>query len=268
MEVLAQTNLQLYNQLRRQGRSDEELRLVRAAYELACILYTGYFSADRRPFVAHVVGVASTLASVAQSAQLVAAGALHNVYGNGDFGDGLHNAAPESRRRQVREAVGHDVEDIVYRFHLRRVRPMLDDGYRQSLERLAQTDMAVLLLDLADVLEKHIDGSVLYHGDGSWIAGPVDRHGEFLVELARRIGQPKLATMLEQRFAEVAADPGLPVVLRGPPGRKHRALVVPRSCRRRVYPVMVKCMRWLARPSGWGRTLRRFTQRLKVHARA
>ena len=268
MEVFAQTNLQLYNQLRRQGRSDEELRLVRAAYELACILYTGYFSADRRPFVAHTVGVASILASVEQPALMVAAGALHNVYGNGDFGDGLYNAAPESRRRQVREAVGHDVEEIVYRFHLRRVRPMLDDGYRQSVEHLAQTDMPVLLLDLADVLEKHIDSSVLYHGDGSWIAGPVDRHGAYLVGLARRIGQPKLAAALEQGFAAVAADPGLPAVLRGPQGRKYRTLVVPGSCRRRIYPVLVNAMRWLARPSGWGRTLRRFTQRLMAFGRA
>jgi len=268
MEVLAQTNLQLYNQLRRQGRSDEELRLVRAAYELACILYTGYFAADRRPFVAHVVGVASTLASVGQPAVMVAAGALHNVYGNGDFGDGRYNAAPESRRRQVRAAVGHDVEDIVYRFHLRRVRPMSGHGYRQSLERLAQTDMPVLLLDLADVLEKHIDSSVLYHGDGSWISGPVDRHGEFLVGLARRIGQPKLAIALEQRFAEVAADPGLPVVLRGPNERKHRTLVVPGSCRRRLYPILANYMRWLVRPSGWGRTLQRYSKRLTQLVRA
>lgn len=261
MEYVAQTNLQLYNQLRRQGRSDEELRLVRAAYELACILYSGCFSADRRPFVTHVVGVASILASVGQPALMVAAGALHNVYGNGDFGDGLYNAAPEGRRRRVREAMGHDVEDIVYRFHLRRVRPMSDDGYRQRLERLAQTDMPILLLDLADVLEKQVDSSVLYHGDGSWISDPIGRHGEFLVALARRVGQAGLAAALEERFAEVAADPGLPLVLRGPKERKHRALVVPGSCRRRLYPVLAKGMRWLVRPSGWGRTLRRFRRR-------
>jgi hypothetical protein len=145
---------------------------------------------------------------------------------------------------------------------------MLDDGYRQSVERLAQTDLPVLLLDLADVLEKHIDGSVLYHGDGSWIAGPVDRHDEFLVGLARRIGQPRLAAALEQGFAEVAADPGLPVVLRGPQERKHRTLVVPGSCRRRVYPVLANYLRWLAHPGGWGRTLRRLMQRLSVQARA
>jgi hypothetical protein len=258
MEFVAQTNLQLYNQLRRRGSSDDELRLVRAAYELACILYSGYFSADRRPFVAHVVGVASILASVGQPARMVAAGALHNVYGNGDFGDGLHNAAPESRRRRVRETVGSDVEDIVYRFHLRRVRPMSDDGYRERLERLAQTDIPILLLDLADALEKYVDGSVLYHGDGSWISDPVDRHGEFLVGLARRIGQPGLATALEQSFAEVAADPGLPMALRGSEERKHRTLVIPGSCRRRLYPVLAETMLWLVRPSGWGRTLRRY----------
>jgi len=267
MEFVAQTNLQLYNQLRRQGRSDDELRLVRAAYELSVTHYSGYFHGDRKPFVAHTVGVASILACLGQPAFVVAAGALHNVYGNGDFGDGLYNSATERRRRLVRVAVGDAVEEVIYRFHLRRVRPGVDGGYRQRLERLAQTDMQILLFDLADVLEKHVDSSVLYHGDGTWISDPIARHGDFLVDLARRVGQPVLATMLEERLADVAADPGLPPALRAPKERKHRVLVVPQSCRRRVYPILSNAVRWLVRPSRWMRTIRRYGQRFAGPAR-
>lgn len=266
MEVFAQTNLQLYNQLRRQGRSDEELRLVRAAYELACIVYSGYFGPDRRPFVTHVVGVASILASAGQPAEIVAAGVLHNAYGNADFGDGLSKAAPERRRRRVRAAVGPEVEDIVYRFHLHRVAPAVDAGYRDRLERLAQTDMQVLLLELADMAEKHVDFGVLYYGDGAWVQDPTDRHGEFLVAFARRVGQPALATAIEDGIAQVAADPGLPPALRAPQERKYRTLVVPQSCRRRVWPIVAEGWVWLLRPSGWPRTFRRLKRRFTAMA--
>ena len=268
MEFVAQTNLQLYNQLRRQGRSDDELRLVRAAYELSVTLYSGYFGADRKPFVAHTVGVASILANLGQPALMVAAGALHNVYGNGDFGDGLRDSATERRRSLVRDAVGDAVEDVLYRFRLHRVGLDVSDGYRQRLERLAQADIQILLLDLADVVEKHVDSGVLYHGDGYWISEPISRHGDFLVDIARRVGQPALATMFERRFAEVASDPGLPLVLRAPKERKYLELVVPQSCSRRVYPILSNSVRWLARPGGWVRALRRYRRRFAGLTRA
>ncbi len=268
MEFVAQTNLQLYNQLRRDNRSDDDLRLVRTAYELAVTHYSGYFGADRKPFVAHTVGVASILARLDQPALLVAAGLLHNVYGNGDFGDGLYNTASARRRRLVRTAVGDAVEDVVHRFHRFRVRLEPDEGYRQRLARLAQIDSQVLLLDLADVAEKHVDSSVLYHGNGTWISDPISRHSGFLVDIARQAGQPALAAMLEQGFAEVAADPGLPLALRAPRERKHRELVVPRSCRRRFYPILSTGVQWLAHPGGWVRTFRRYGKRIAGRVRA
>ena len=57
--TVAQTNIQLYNQLRREGRPREELVLTRQAYELAASLYSGYYQGDGKPFVTHGVGVAS-----------------------------------------------------------------------------------------------------------------------------------------------------------------------------------------------------------------
>jgi hypothetical protein len=223
--------------------------------------YSGRFGADRKPFVAHTIGVASVLASLGQPALMVAAGALHNIYGNGDFGDGLYNTANERRRRLVRQAVGDAVEDVLYRFHLNRVRLDASEGYRQRIERLAKTDMQVLLLDLADVVDKCVDSSVLYHGDGRWIAEPIGRHDGFLVDIARQVGQPALATMLQQLFAEVAADPGLPLAFRAPAERKYQELVVPQSCRRRIYPVLSNYVRLLVRPSRWVRAYRRYSQR-------
>jgi (p)ppGpp synthase/HD superfamily hydrolase len=61
MELITQTNLQLYNQLRMQGYSDTQLAVVHRAYELLITIYPGYYQADGKPFVAHTVGVASIL---------------------------------------------------------------------------------------------------------------------------------------------------------------------------------------------------------------
>ena len=104
MELIAQTNLQLYNQLRAQGYSDEQLVVVHRAYEFLITIYPGYYQADGKPFVAHTVGVASILGYLNFPVDFVAVGLLHNIYDNGDFGDGLRNVANTRRRRIVREA--------------------------------------------------------------------------------------------------------------------------------------------------------------------
>ncbi len=88
MHSYAQTNIQLFNQLRQDGYSDADLILVRNAYELAMVLFTGRFQPSGKSFIAHVVGTASILAWLRLPAPVVAAGLLHNVYENGDFGDG------------------------------------------------------------------------------------------------------------------------------------------------------------------------------------
>ena len=61
--MYAQTNIQLFNQLRRDGYSKTDLDLVRDAYELAMVLFSGRFQPSGKSFIAHVVGTASILAS-------------------------------------------------------------------------------------------------------------------------------------------------------------------------------------------------------------
>jgi (p)ppGpp synthase/HD superfamily hydrolase len=57
----AQTNLQLYRQLR--DRTDADVALVAAAYELALSLFPRSFRATGKPFLCHLVGTASILDS-------------------------------------------------------------------------------------------------------------------------------------------------------------------------------------------------------------
>jgi len=144
----AQTNLQLFNQLRYQGYSIAELSVVQLAYDLAERLFTGYFLASGRTQIAHVVGTASILASLRVPAEVVAAGLIHNVYHNGDFGDGRRDIS-DARRRQIGGVVGTTVEQYVARF----------SPVRSSLSKWLRTHSASAEsggIDLFDAIDRHV----------------------------------------------------------------------------------------------------------------
>jgi (p)ppGpp synthase/HD superfamily hydrolase len=230
---VAQTNLQLYNQLRERGLALNELVLVHRAYELLTTLYAAHYQADGKPFVAHGVGVASILAELDQPAEMLAVGLLHNVYGNADFGDGQGSGPTPSRRRLIRNAVGPQVEELLVRFPDLRIRPANVQDGRRSLPGLDDAGRRLVLVDLADHLEKYVDLGVLYFGDNDWLIRSTDRIGSDLIEIAHDLGQPQLAEMLSSAIAEAVAQMhDVPAELRTSDGRKYLRLVVPRSCRR------------------------------------
>jgi hypothetical protein len=234
MERVAQTNIQLYNQVRAQGRGTEDLVLLKRAYEFSTTLYSGWFQADGKPFVAHTVGVASILAHLGCSTEVVAAGLLHNVYGNGDFGDGRILDAGPARRRVVREGVGEIIENLVYRFRDFRITPRSVDTILARIDRLDDTERALLLMDVADRLEKFVDQGVHYFGDGDWVTGDVALLGGRIVEIARRMGRPEVGDMLARAYAQAeSSSEEIPPEMRASNGRPVLGLVVPRSCRLR-----------------------------------
>jgi (p)ppGpp synthase/HD superfamily hydrolase len=239
MELIAQTNLQLYNQLRAQGYSDEQLAVVHRAYEFLITIYPGYYQADGKPFVAHTVGVASLLGYLHFPVDFVAVGLLHNTYGNGDFGDGLRNVATKRRRRIVREAVGEPIEAAIERFPRCRIKQKTLPNLMSSLDRLDETHKKLIVIDLADYLEKYVDLGVCYWGNSRGVTDAVGKHGETLIVIAGRLGYPQLAAMLKEAFAH-ANTTQIPDSLRASSGWKELDLIVPRSCRRRLRPALRK----------------------------
>jgi (p)ppGpp synthase/HD superfamily hydrolase len=97
--------------------SATDIDCVRAAYELALRLFTGLYRGSGKPFLAHLVGTASILASVRARGPVVAAGLLHAAYTQGEFGNGWGGVAPEKRRR-LQEAVGPEAEELVRQYTL------------------------------------------------------------------------------------------------------------------------------------------------------
>jgi Domain of unknown function (DUF6817) len=236
---IAQTNIQLYNQLQEADAALEDLVLVRRAYDLASSLYSGYYQADGKPFVAHGVGVASAVALLGQPAEIQAVGLLHNAYGNGDFGDGRGFGITPSRRSVVRDAVGRRVDELLVRFQELRLRPGTIDAVRRALPTLDASERSLVIVELADHLEKHVDGGFLFFGENDWVVETTERIGGSLIEIARELGEPLLAEMLADGFAATAERAGsVPTELRQPFGQRYLKLVVPRSCRRRIRPLI------------------------------
>src|SRR5262245_36892149 len=121
----AQTNLQLFTQLEKDGYSATELALICDAYALAMRLYSGYFLASGRTEIAHNVGTASILGVLKAPAPVVAAGLIHNAYDNGDFGSHRYGVTA-AKRKVIIHILGEDVERYVQKFHiLRTQRPSL-----------------------------------------------------------------------------------------------------------------------------------------------
>ncbi|MBA3564469.1 MAG: hypothetical protein H0W33_10780 [Gammaproteobacteria bacterium] len=229
---IAQTNVQLYNQLRRSGRSLDELALVHRAYQLTVSLYSGCFQADGKPVAAHVAGVASILARLDLPVEIVAAACIHNIYGNGDFGDGRGSGVTPYRRRVVSGAVGKEVEACVYRFSELRLNHESVPDIGRRLDRLDVRDRHLIVMELADILEKYMDQGILYFRHHN-VTRLVADHSELLIEMADRLGYPQLASALGESFAATAAD-SVPEALRAVTGDRCMNIVIPRSCQLRT----------------------------------
>jgi (p)ppGpp synthase/HD superfamily hydrolase len=200
-EAYAQTNLQLYAQLRRAGAAEQDLALVRAGYDLAMHLCPASFRGSGKPLLAHLVGTASILASIRQTPKVVTAGLLHAAYVFGDFGDGT-SGITEARRARVRRAVGTDVEELIARYTRFDWNKDTIPGIRARVDTLTAIEREVLVIRLANELEDHLDFGVLYCGNGEkrreYIRSPLNQS----VDMARSLGLTELATALDAAFTD------------------------------------------------------------------
>jgi len=222
--MYAQTNIQLFNQLRRGGYAGSELSLLCDAYALAAHLYSGYFIGSGRTQIAHVIGTASILGALHCPIEMVAAGLIHNVYDNGDFGDG-RRGAHDARRRQIRQVVGAKIEDYVYRFPVvvSVVLPVVASvsspqtiaNARKKLVTLDPVDRQVLLISLAEKLDHALSHEYIN-------CDPLR-----MKEMAEQIKLFTLATELERAFSS-------PVPHFSDKRLRRSGVLIPRSYRKRL----------------------------------
>lgn len=193
----AQTNLQLYNQLIAAGRTEADLRLVHDAYELALRLFAGQYRGNGKPFVAHLVGVASILAAHEQPLDMLTAGLLHSVYSFGEFGDGTRGMTPR-KRRQVREVVGETAEALIADYTTAGWSLALLAAHQQRVASMAPSVSKVLAIKVADVIEDHVDLGLAYAPTKVLVEGTENAAWtEALIGTAKAVGAADLAAELE-----------------------------------------------------------------------
>jgi len=210
----AQTNLQLFNQMRERGYTDQDLALVHTAYDVATQLFSGSYRGSGKPLLAHLVGTASILCALRVPAAALAAALLHAAYLFGEFGDGRRDNAPAKRDR-LRASVGPQVEELIAAYDglgwNRQAIPRLQAG----LDRMTPVERTALLIRLANELEDHLDLGVLYCGNARQRLEDITASRGACVDMARRLGQPALAAELDRTF-DTALAGSVPEWLRQP----------------------------------------------------
>lgn len=232
----AQTNVQLYDQLRSEGYSKEDRLFVQRAYELGIRLFPCLFVPSGKPFIDHLVGTASILASLRAPVEVVAAGLIHALYVHGDFGSARVGAS-DAKQQQARQAVGQEVEEYVARYgrlpwNAKNIRTL-----HESFNGLDPIDRNVLLMRLANELEHQLDLGGMYYrhseeAQENYQRG-MEHYGPMLVSMAERLGFPSLAIEMTKALesTKVARVPLEPCIR----GKQRIAYpVIPASYRERL----------------------------------
>jgi (p)ppGpp synthase/HD superfamily hydrolase len=214
MSAYAQTNVQLFNQLRSEGYSQKERELLRQVYTSATRLFTGLFLPSGKTFLDHLVGTASILASLHAPIEIVAAGLLHAAYLHGDFGS-IKKGISKTKRAQLRRIVGDEIEEYVAKYdRLLWTWQNVQQVYA-NLGDIHGIDRQVLSIRIANELEHQLDLGGIYFADSekeqrkhqSNMMG----YGPMLVDMAEKLGFFSLAVEM-RRVLDDTVSAKLPLV--------------------------------------------------------
>ncbi|NJK51498.1 HD domain-containing protein [Candidatus Gracilibacteria bacterium] len=230
MYVYAQTNIQLFNQLRDRGYSNAELQEIFNAYQLTIELFTGQFRASGKTFIAHLVGTASILTHLRVSSKLIAAGLLHAAYSQGDFGGIGKPEISQAKRKRVRDKVGKEIEEYIARYTALKWDENTIIEIHQGIDRFSNSD--VLLIRLANELEEYLDFGIIYCGDSKQQQYS-NHQNNLIVEIAEKLGYPTLAVELANAFRETTTAQ-IPPELCNPTEHYRSALIPPNSYQRKL----------------------------------
>lgn len=202
MFYIAQTNLQLFNQMMSSNYSLQEIEFVGCAYELASESFNCRFRGSGKPLLCHLVGVASILVAIRRPVETVVAGLLHASIGDADFG-------VATAREVISERCGADSFDLIesymglqYSYSDDQVIE-LGSKYFDLEPRIQE----VIIIRLANEIEDYIDQAINYYSDDKnkgymWRLDYVATTFPTLLKIATSINQDRLAVMIKEVLAD------------------------------------------------------------------
>jgi hypothetical protein len=199
---VAQTIVQLLDQMQRLGYRREEILIVRDSYLVAAELFSGSFRSSGRTFLAHLVGVASILASTGSNSTLVAAAVLHAAYTQAPFPHEVGGNI-DAMRRWLKRRVGDSIEALVFAYsHL--VPQDVAAYVSTNLDRMPIADANVILIRMANAIEDRVTGDYRYFDSAAWLEQSNAQIAEALPSyepIARKLGVGQLSEWLRATLA-------------------------------------------------------------------
>jgi len=211
---IAQTHLQLFQQMRSQGYSQADLTRVADAYQVATKLFANRFRPCGRPFVAHLVGASGILVWLKAPIHMVVAELLHAAYQEGDFPNSLEGMTP-GKRRELSAAIGAEAEALVaaYTVGSRSLTGLLASHAR--FNEMSPSERDILLMQLANELDDYRDLAGNHAANADERIAVIRQCGQHQVEMAEWLGRPELAQALRETYADsIAAVAPMPFVSR------------------------------------------------------
>lgn len=189
--MIPQTKVKLFNQLLAQKYSEDDLRTILKTFEFAAALFAGRFQTCGKPFLAHGIGTAGILASLGAPAELVAAGLIHNASSYGEFGIGAVGVS-RAKSRYFRKVVGPRIERYVTSFPAFSITPSTAQKLLDSISGLDGFERNLLLISLAEHLEKLENLEPLFNGNNGNTLQAIFDQSNLLVQMCERLGYPAL----------------------------------------------------------------------------
>ena len=157
----AQTNVQLFNQMRAAGYPTHDLEAVRAGYDAASVLFASRFRPSGKTFLAHLVGTASVLAAYGAHGPLITAGLLHASYTRGGF-PGESGRDYDAQRRWLGRRVGTLAEAIIHEY-TRLDQAWITHVVESDIDRLPLNVAYAIVLRIANLIEERLDHGSAYY---------------------------------------------------------------------------------------------------------
>jgi hypothetical protein len=200
MKTFANTYPQLMNQAGALEFDERDLIRLRDGYDLAVRYVDGVYRSKGVPFLCHLVRTSSIVMTETRSVDVVVATMLHAVYFLHYFRGSRRRGPRVSDRAFLRDKIGVRAEALVRSY------PTLPwneygviRGYTESIDRLSEKTRDLLLMQLANELEEHLDASSAYLSD-SLHQPRYLIFGEDYIELAEALGHENLAAALREAF--------------------------------------------------------------------
>jgi hypothetical protein len=199
----AQTNLELCIQMEEMGYTPRDIEVVHDAYMFSIDKIFSMFRGSGKPFINHLVGVASIMVLDKQSVTMIQAALMHALYQNRvEFGK--YNNLDE-KRELLKTAFGSEVDDLIWRY---------TQFEMVAIEQINMNDLAqleeVLILRIADEVEDLTSFGFMFHGrkeDGETVKGSgLYRKGEKMkqsnkiVAITQLLGLPRLQEAVEHWY--------------------------------------------------------------------